>query len=180
MQAVGEKIFGAVGEAVLGLAGDDAGFEQEGEVAIEGDLSEADDDTDARQGVNFSGKVGGAVADLLGARLVAGRGAAYDGGDPGVAKLEAVVAVGGARFAGEAEFVQDGVHEVAGAVAGEGSAGAVGTVGAGGEAEDEDAGPGVAKARDGSGPVGLVDDRRGAWFRRFRGSIRGGEGSARR
>ena len=74
-----------------------------------------------------------------------------------MAQLEAVVAVDGARFAGEAELVQDGVHEVAGAVAGEGSAGAVGSVGAGGEAEDEDAGAGVAKAGNGAGPVGLVD-----------------------
>ena len=73
-----------------------------------------------------------------------------------MSQLEAVVAGDGAGFAGEAEFVEDGVHEVAGAVAGEGSAGAVGSVGAGGEAEDEDSGAGVAKARNGAGPVGLV------------------------
>jgi len=157
MQTVGEEILGAVGEAILGPAGDDAGFEQEGQVTIEGDLSEADDDTDARQGLNFSGKVVGAVTYLLGERFVAGRGAAYDRGYPGVAQLEAVVAVDGARFAGEAEFVQDRVHEVAGAVAGEGSACSVSSVGAWGEAEDEDSGPGVTKARDGPGPVGLVD-----------------------
>ena len=148
---------GSVGEAVLGFAGDDAGLEQVGEVAVEGDLAEADDDADAGQGLDFSGEVDGAVADLLGERLVAGRGAADDGGDPGVAEPEAVVAGDGAGFAGEAEFVEDGVHEVAGAVAGEGSAGAVGSVGAGGEAEDEDAGFGVAKAGDGAGPVGLVE-----------------------
>ena len=157
MQTVGEKILGTMGEAILGPAGDDAGFEQEGKVTIEGDLSEADDDTDARQGLDFGGEVRGAVADLLGERLVARRGAAYDGGYPGVSQLEAVGAVEGARFAGEAEFMQDGVHEVAGAVAGEGSAGSVGSVGPGGEAEDEDSCPGVAKARDGTGPVGLVD-----------------------
>ena len=157
MQAVGEKILGTVGEAVLGSAGDDAGFEQEGQVTIEGDLSEADDDTDSRQGLNFSGEVVGAVADLLGERFVAGRGAAYDRGYPGVAQLQTVVAVDGARFAGEAEFVQDRVHEVAGAVAGEGSACSVSSVGAWGEAEDKDSGPGVTKARDGAGPVGLVD-----------------------
>ena len=53
--------------------------------------------------------------------------------------------------------MQNGIHEVAGAVAGEGAAGAVGSVGAGGEAEDEDAGPGVAEAGYGAGPVGLID-----------------------
>ena len=156
MQAVGKTILGAVGEAVLGFAGDDAGVEQVGEIAVEGDLSEADDDADARQGLDLGGEMGGAVANLLGEGLVAGRGAADDRGDPGVAELEAVVAGDGAGFAGEAEFVQDGIHEVAGAVAGEGTAGAVGSVGAGGEAEDEDSGAGVAEAGDGAGPVGLV------------------------
>ena len=62
----------------------------------------------------------------------------------------------GDGFAGEAELVEDGVHEVAGAVAGEGAAGAVGSVSSGGEAEDEDAGVGIAEARDGFGPVFLI------------------------
>jgi len=145
-----------VGEAVLGFAGDDAGFEQEGEIAVEGYLSQADDDADARKGLDLSGKMAGAVANLLGVRLVAGRSAANDGGDPGVAELEAVVAGDGAGFAGEAELVQDGIHEVARAVAGEGASGAVGSVGAGREAENEDSGAGVPKAGDRAGPVGLV------------------------
>ncbi len=157
MQAVGQAILGAVGEAVFGFALDDAGVEQVGEIAVEGDLSEADDDTDAREGLNFVGEVGGAVANLLGLGLVAGRGAAHDGGDPGVTELQAIFAGDGAGFGGEAEFVQDGIHEVAGAVAGEGTAGAVGSVGSGGEAEDENAGSRVAEAGDGAGPVGLVD-----------------------
>jgi hypothetical protein len=156
MQAIGKAIAGAVGEAVFRFALDDAGVEQVGEIAVEGDLSQADDDTDARQGVNLIGEVGGAVANLLGMGLVAGRGAANDGGNPGVAELQAIFAGDGAGFGGEAELVQDGIHEVAGAVAGEGTAGAIGSVGAGGEAEDEDAGAGVAKAGYGAGPVGLV------------------------
>ena len=73
-----------------------------------------------------------------------------------MAELEAVVAGGGVRLVGEAELVEDGVHEVAGAVAGEGAAGAIGAVRSGGKADDEDAGAGVAEARDGPGPVGLV------------------------
>jgi hypothetical protein len=102
MQAVREKIVGAVREAVLGFASDDAGFEQEGEVAVEGDLSEANDDTDSGKGLNLAGQVGCAVANLLGKRLIARRGAANDGGDPGLTKLEAVVAGDGAGFRGEA------------------------------------------------------------------------------
>lgn len=157
MQAVGEKILGTVGEAVLGFAGDDAGVEQVSQISVEGYFSKTHDDTNARQGLNFGGQMGGAVANLLGKGLVTGRGAADDGGDPGVAQLEAVVAGDGAGFAGEAELVQDGVHEVAGAVTGEGASGTVGSVGAGGESEDEDSGSGVAKAGYGTGPVGLVE-----------------------
>jgi len=52
--------------------------------------------------------------------------------------------------------VEDGIHEVAGAVAGERAAGAVGSVGSGSEADDEDSGTGVAEAGDGASPVGLV------------------------
>jgi len=157
MEAVRKIVVGAVGEAVVGFARDDAGVEKVGEVAVEGDLTEADDDADARQGLDFLGEVGGAVADLLGLRLVAGRGASNDRGDPGVAEFQAIFAGDGAGFAGEAKFVENGIHEVAGAVAGEGAAGAVGAVGAGGEAEDEDAGAGVAEAGNRAGPVGLVD-----------------------
>lgn len=156
MQAVRKTILGTVGEAVLRFAGNDAGVKQVGQIAVEGDLSEADDDADSRQGLYFGGKMGGAVANLLRERLIAGRGAADDRGDPGMTEFEAVVAGDGARFAGEAELVQDGIHEVAGAVAGEGATGAIGSVGAGGEAEDEDSGAGIAKAGDRAGPVGLV------------------------
>src|ERR1700692_2008377 len=156
MQAVGKTIVGAVGEAVLGFALDDPRVEEIGEIAVEGDLSQADDDADARQCLNLIGKVGGAVANLLGMGLVAGRGAANDGGDPGVAELQAIFAGYGTGFGGKAELVQGGIHEVAGAVAGEGTAGAVGSVGAGSEAEDEDAGAGIAEAGYGPGPVGLV------------------------
>jgi hypothetical protein len=157
MKAIGETIVGAVGEAVFRFACDDACVQQEGEIAVEGDLSEADDDLDTRQRLDFSGKMGAAVANLLGEGLIAGRGAANDGGDPGVAELQAIFAGDGAGFGGEAEFVEDGIHEVAGAVAGEGTAGAVGSVGAGGEAEDENAGSGVAESGHGAGPVSLVD-----------------------
>jgi hypothetical protein len=73
-----------------------------------------------------------------------------------VAESEAVVAGDGTGFAGEAELVKDRVHEVAGSVTGEGSAGAVGSVSAWSETEDEDTCSGVAEARHGPGPVGLV------------------------
>jgi hypothetical protein len=157
MEAAGEKIVRSVSEAVGGFAGDDAGLQEVGQVAVEGDLSQADDDADAGESFDFAGEVSAAVANLLRGGLVAGRGAADDGGDPGVAKLEAVVAVDGTGLAGEAKLVEDGVHEVAGAVAGEGAAGAVGAVSAGCEAEDENAGERISKAGHGARPVGLVE-----------------------
>lgn len=156
MEAVGQKIVSAVRKTVLGFASDDAGLKQEGEVAVEGDFAEADDDANARESLDFIGEVGAAVADLLRLGLVAGWGAANDGGDPGVTEFKAVVAGDGAGFAGEAELMEDGIHEVARAIAGEGTAGAVGSVSSWGETEDEDAGAGVTEAGDGASPVGLV------------------------
>ncbi len=155
-KTVGQGVFGSVGKGVFGFSRDDAGLQEIGEVAVEGDLSEADDDADSCECFDLGGEICGAVADLLRGGLVAGRGAADDGGDPGVAQLEAIVSGDAFGLVGEAELVQDGVHEVAGAVAGEGTAGAVGTVGSGSEAEDQDAGAGVSEAGNGTGPVGLV------------------------
>src|ERR1700722_7830130 len=59
---------------------------------------------------------------------------------------------------GEAGAVESGEEEIAGAVAGEAAAGAVGAVGGGGEADDPDAGGGVAEAGDGLGEVGPVSE----------------------
>ena len=156
VEAVGQDVLCAMGETVGGLAGDNAGLQQEGEVAVEGDLAEADDDADARQGLDLGCEMRSAVADLLRGGLVSGWGAADDGGNPSVAELEAVVAGDGAGLAGEAEIIEDGVHEVAGAVTGEDAASAVGSVSAGSQAEDEDAGARIAEAGDRAGPVGLV------------------------
>ena len=156
VEAVGQDVAGTVGEAILRLACDDFGVQQMGEVAVEGDLAQANDDTDAGEGLDLAREVGGTVANLLWEGLVAGWGAADDGGDPGVAEPETVVAGDACRLAGKAEFVQDGIHEVAGAVAGEGSAGAIGPVGSGREAEDENAGAWVAEAGNGARPVGFI------------------------
>jgi hypothetical protein len=74
-----------------------------------------------------------------------------------VAKLEAVVSGDGFGPGRKAEIVKDGIHEVAGAVASERAAGAVRSVGAGREAQDEDAGAGISEAGNRASPVGLVE-----------------------
>jgi hypothetical protein len=156
MQTIGEQILCPVGEVILGFASNDAGVQQVGEVAVEGDLSETDDHTNTWQRVNLLGEVGGAVADLLGQRLVAGRSTADDGGNPGMAELETIVAGDGAGLAGEAKLMQDGIHEVARAIASEGTTGAIRSVSTRSQAKDENTGAGVAEARNGTGPVGLI------------------------
>lgn len=156
VNAVGQAVLGGVAERVGGAAGDDPGREQVGEVAVPGNLAQTDDDADRGERGDLRGEVGCAVADLLRRGLISWRSAANDGADPRIAQAESVVAVDCPRFGGKAELVQDGVHEVAGAVSGEGAAGAVGSVGAGSKAEDEHARAGIPEARYGTSPVLLV------------------------
>jgi hypothetical protein len=73
-----------------------------------------------------------------------------------VAQLETVVAGDGAGFARQSKLMQDGVHEITGAVASEGAAGAVGSMCTRGQAEDEDAGAGIAETWNRTRPVGLL------------------------
>ena len=157
MEAVGEDVLGSVGEEVGGAAFDDPGVEEVGEVSVPCDPAQADDGAELREESDLGGEMSGTVANLLRERLVGGRGAADDGGDPGVAETKAVGGGDGSGSGGEAEAVEDGIHEIAGAVSGEGAAGAVGAVGSGSEAEDEDAGGEVAESRNRKRPVGLVD-----------------------
>lgn len=156
MQSVRKKILRAVREAVCRLPGDDAGVQKIGEIAVEGDLSQADNDANASQGLDLARQVRGTVADLLWRRFVAGRGAMDDRRDPHMAKLETVIAGNSFGLAGKAQLVQNGVHKVAGTVSGEGAASAVGPVGSRGKAEDENAGAGVSESGDRASPIGLV------------------------
>jgi hypothetical protein len=58
---------------------------------------------------------------------------------------------------GETEAVQDGIHELAGCVSGEGTAGAVAAVGSGRESEDDHPGPRIAEAGNRLGPVNVIE-----------------------
>jgi hypothetical protein len=78
MLTVREKILGSVGEMVFGLAGDHSGLKEMRKIAVEGDLSQADDDTDAWQSLNLRSQMGGTVANLLRKGLIAGRGTTDD------------------------------------------------------------------------------------------------------
>jgi hypothetical protein len=153
---VGQLVLGSVAEGEGGATLDDTFVEEMRKVSVPGDLAEADDDADFGQRCDLCGEVGGTVADLLRRGFVAGRGAADDRANPDLAQFEAVVAADGGGFAGQAELMEDRVHEVSGAIAGEGAARPIGSVGSGCEAQDEDAGVGVAESGNGFGPVFLV------------------------
>ena len=141
---------------VFGLATDNACVQKVREISIEGDLTQADDNADLSKGLNLLGEVLCAVANLLRQWLVAGRGAANDGGDPGMAKFESVVTRDGLGFVGKTEIMENRIHEVPRAVTGKGASGAVGPMGTGSESKDQDAGTGISKARNRTGPIRLV------------------------
>lgn len=156
VQPIGQKILRAMREAVGRFLFDDPGLQKMGKVAIKGDFAQAYDDAHAREDFNLSGKVSGAIANLLGRGFVAGRSATDNGGDPGVAKLETVITRGSCRLTGEAQLVEYGIHKVSRAVACEGTSCTIRSMRTGGETEDEDAGARIPKAGDGASPVGLV------------------------
>jgi len=134
-------------EVIVRFAVDDAGLQKKGHVPIESDLSEAHHDAHAREGLDLLGEMGAAVANLLRERLITGWGAADDGSYPRVTELEAVVTSDSAGLAGKSELMEDRIHEVAGAVTGEWTASAVGSMSTWGETEDQDSGSWIAEAR---------------------------------
>lgn len=141
---------GAVGEGKPRLC-----FAADGQVSIESDAAEDDDDLGVFEEFQLLFEVGLAGADFIGRRLVAGRGAVDGAGDPGIGELEAVAQVGAGGLVGEAGVAEGPEKEVAGAVPGEDAAGAIGAVGTGGEADDDEAGLGVTERGDGAAPVGV-------------------------
>jgi hypothetical protein len=164
LEPVGQGVLGAVGEGVVGAAHDLATKQEVSEEAVPRDFSEAHDDSDLRQSLDLGGEMSCAVANLLRGGLVSGGCAADDRGDPRVAEAEAVVAGDGVWLGGEAEFVEDRIHEISGAIAGEGAPGAVGSVSSGGKPEDEDASFRIAESGDRARPVGVVDIGAAAGF----------------
>src|SRR5215467_14014776 len=151
-EAVAEAGLAAVAERGAGAGADAVGGCEKSQVGVVADLAQRDDDADAGEGGQLGGQVAAAAGDLVGRRLVVGRGAAGGGDDVGVAQGEAVVGALRGRDVGEALGVEGGEEEVARAVAGEDAAGAVGAVRGGGQADQQQARVGVAEAGDGLAP----------------------------
>ena len=89
-------------------------------------------------------------------------------GDVEIVEFHAVFARDGDGLGGEAGLVKHPIEDVAGPVAGEHAAGAVGAVGSGSEAENQHAGARVAEGWHGAAPIDLVAVGPPLEFRDFR------------
>ncbi|MGY4294467.1 hypothetical protein ACVWXN_002562 [Bradyrhizobium sp. i1.4.4] len=110
--------------------------------------SERDDRAQLRHRRQGSPEKLAAGVDLDRQRLVLWRNAMHGIGDPAVDQLQAVVGPRLIGALGEAVFEQRGVEQVAGIVAGEGAAGAVGALHAWCKADDQQARLDVAEGGD--------------------------------
>ncbi len=126
------------------------------QVSVPSDVPQADDDAQPGEQSDLFVEPCCAVRQLGRRGLVVRRGAAADGGNPEIAQSHAVLAAARGGLRSEPRLVEHGIKKVAGAIAGEGPSGAVGAVSAGRETQDQDACGGIAEARHGSAPVGLV------------------------
>ena len=96
------------------------------------------------------------ILDFFSGGFVVGGSAVADGGDQDVFELKSVLGVGGVRLGCQISFVESAIKPIAASVAGKHASGAVGSVGSGGEPDDQSVGLGIAKVWDGQSPIYVV------------------------
>ena len=111
-------------------------------------LAQGDDDLEIGHHRQLGLQERPAHGELDGQRLVLGRQAAHGIGDAAVDEVQPVVGIGAIDSLGEAELQQGRVEQVAGIVAGERPAGAVGAAHSGREPDDQQARVEVAERTD--------------------------------
>lgn len=156
-QPIGQRVLCPMRKSIERSALDHTGLEQVCQVAIERNLAQADNDPHTRKGFDLCGQVRRAIADLLWSRLVARRSATHHRADPDMAQLQAVVARDCIAMIRQADLMQNGIHEVSRAVTGKRPACPVRSMRAGSQAENQNPCPWIAKARNGTRPVGVVE-----------------------
>ncbi len=151
-QRRGEGEVRAVRKRIRREAFDLAARFQDAEIGAHRDATEHEDGA-GRQNFQIAFEIGAAVVEFTRERLIVGRGAARGRRDEGAREREAVVAANGCGLARETGFVKRLIQEVAAAVAREHAASAIGAVGGGSKAEDDELRVGVAEAGYGLAPV---------------------------
>ncbi len=151
-----QLVFGSMVEPVSRPPRDRSLSQHVGQIAIPGNLSEADDHPHLRERIKFRSQVSSASSNLLGGGFVGGRRAANHGRDIGMAQPQAILAMRCRWLRREAERVQHRVHEIAGAVSRKGASGTIRSVGAGCQSQNENPGTGVAETGYWPRPVSLI------------------------
>ncbi len=152
-QSVRERVRGAVAKSVSRSRRKAAGSLSPCEKPLEGDAAEAHDHAQFANQAHLFVEPRGAVTLFFRGWLVGRRGAADNRGDPQVCKLHRVITGDGFGLGSKARFVQYRIEEVARAIAGERPSGAIGSVRARGQAQDEDASIGIAEGGHRLSPV---------------------------
>ena len=150
------SVFLVMAEDEVRAARDFAQVAQDGQINVEGQASERDNDFQIVEQFQFFFQIRAAVAHLFRERLVAWGSAADGGADVCVGELKVVAPRDAGRLRGETGLEKSPIEEVAGAVAGEHAPGPIGAVRAGREADQEHAGAGIAEAGHWFGPIILV------------------------
>src|SRR5579862_4139446 len=102
------------------------------------DLAEREDRLEPRHRGDLGDKELAARRDLLGQRFVLGRHAARGVADAAILEREAVIGAGVVTTLAEPELQERRIEQIAGEIAGEGPASAIGAFETWGEADDEE------------------------------------------
>lgn len=151
--SVAQRVCGAVREGRALAGRERAGAAGMVDERVEGDLAEAKHYAQRAQQRDLLIEPGRAGGQFFARRLVGRRRAAADRTDPEPREKEAVVAIGRHRLRAETRFVERGKEKAARAVAGKGPPGAVRSMRAWREAEQQHAGLFVAEGGNRLAPV---------------------------
>jgi len=129
------------------------------EPGLKGDTTQNNNDLQVLEQRDFPLKIGSASGEFFGERLVVRRRAVGGRGDPGVAKDQSVAGVDTGRLRRKPGAVERTIKEVTRFIAGKHPAGAICSVRARGEAENQQARLGVTERRNRTSPIVPVEIR---------------------
>lgn len=151
--AVGQGVDPTVAKGRLGAGKEEPPLLESFQASIEGDLTQRDHHLHVLEQLELLKEVGVAVGQLFPGRPVAWRGAADHGGYVEIGEPQAVFPVPGGGLIGEAEPIKGLIQKIAALVPGEHPPGPVPSMGGGGQANDQNPGPGISKAGHRFSPV---------------------------